>query len=31
MMRKDEKVFVERRHAEPYRLVELGLFKLPFQ
>jgi len=29
-LKKHEKVFVEGKHVEPYRLVELGLFKLPF-
>jgi len=29
-LKKHERVFVEGRYIEPYRLVELGLFKLPF-
>jgi len=29
-LRKHEKVFVEGRYVEPYELVKLGLFKLPF-
>jgi len=29
-LRKNEKVFVKGRYIEPYRLAELGLFRLPF-
>jgi len=29
-LKKNEKVFVEGRYIEPYRLVKLGLFRLPF-
>jgi len=29
-LKKDEKVFVEGRYVQPFKLVELGLFKLPF-
>jgi len=29
-LKKDEKVFVEGKYVEPYELVKLGLFRLPF-
>jgi len=29
-LKKDEKVFIEGRYIEPYKLVELGLFRIPF-
>jgi len=29
-LQKDEKVFTEGRYVDPYELVKLGLFKLPF-